>query len=110
MVASSSTRGQEAASAPPGAASISHPDPRMRQMSSRNDRVGRAPDAWVLHECCIAEFGNGDHEQARPLNISLAFSSYRYGLSSIESRYWARLMIDMYLIFMNTLSRLHPKL
>ena len=42
VVASNSTRGREAASGSPGAASRSHPDPRTRQMSSRNDLAGRA--------------------------------------------------------------------
>jgi hypothetical protein len=41
-VASSSTRGREAASGSPEAASHSRPDPRTRQTSSRNDLAGRA--------------------------------------------------------------------
>jgi hypothetical protein len=42
VVAPSSSRGREAASGSPGVASRSRPDPRMRQMSSKNDLAGRA--------------------------------------------------------------------
>jgi hypothetical protein len=41
VVVSSSTRGREVASGSPVAASRSRPDPRTRQMSSRNDLPGR---------------------------------------------------------------------
>ena len=52
VVASSSTRGREAASGSPGAASRSRPDPQTRQMNSRNDLVGRARRRVDSPWCC----------------------------------------------------------